>query len=145
MTDVDEIVQEFSDDLEAAVRVVLVKNDVEKNADLVKSIEFKEQNGVFVMLANDYYTYVSTGRKPRARKVPIMDLVQWIKDKRIRPRAGQTINQLAFAIQTSIYKSGIKGKTYLTEVEDVVADVSEVKVADGLEDALLEGIDKTFK
>ncbi len=141
LSDVDDIVDEFTDDLEAAVRAVMISKGLSKQDDVVKTIEFKEVNKVFVLIANDYYKYVDSGRKPRARKVPIKDLIQWIKDKRIRTT---NINSLAFAIQTSIYKHGIKGKKYADAVEDVVADVSEIKIADGLEEALAEEIDKTF-
>jgi hypothetical protein len=143
MTDVDDIVNEFTNDLEVAVRAVMISKGLSKQDEVVKTIEFKEQkDGVFVLIANDYYSYVSTGRKPRARKVPIVDLIKWIKEKRIRTG---NINSLAFAIQTSIYKHGIKGKKYADEVEDTVADVSEIKIADGLEDALVESIDKNLK
>ena len=141
MTEVDEIVEEFTNDLEVAVRATMISKGMKKTDEVVKTIEFKEVNNVFVLIANDYYTYVDTGRRPRARKVPITDLIKWIKDKKIRTT---NINSLAFAIQTSIYKHGIKGKRYADEVEDVVADVSEIKIADGLEDALAEAIDETF-
>ena len=149
LSDVEQIVEDFKQELTQAVQAVLIKNGVDKRSDLVKSIEWTTQNGVFVMLANDYYEYVSTGRRPRARKVPIMPLIQWIKDKRIKgrnKRTGRFItnNSLAFAIQTSIYKTGIKGKNYINEVEEVVADLSEIRMADGLEELLLTEIDKTF-
>ena len=149
LSDVEQIVEEFKQELTKAVQAVLIKNGVDKRSDLVNSIEWTTQNGTFVMLANDYYEYVSTGRRPRARKVPIMPLIQWIKDKRIKGRSRTTgrfitNNSLAFAIQTSIYKTGIKGKNYINEVEEVVADLSEIRMADGLEQLLLTEIDKTF-
>lgn len=90
---------------------------------LEKSVEFQYKNDAFVLMAYDYFYYVSTGRRPLARKVPVEDLIKWIKDKGIRPRAGQTINQLAFAIQSSIYKVGIKAKNYLNPVVEVTSDI----------------------
>ena len=149
LSDVDQIVESFKEELTLAVQQVLIKNGVEKNSNLVKSIEWTVQNGVFVMLANDYYEYVSTGRRPRARKVPIMALVQWIKDKRLKGRNKKTgrfitNNSLAFAIQNSIYKNGIKGKNFITEVDEVVGDIAEIRMAEGLEDLLILELDKTF-
>lgn len=141
----EEIIQKFNDDLVDAVKATMISKGVDKSSDLVKSIEFKQVNGVFQMLANDYYEYVSTGRRRGARKVPIIDLVNWIKDQGIRPRRGQSLNQLAFAIQTSIFRNGIKGKKYIDAVEDVVGDVAELKLGEGIEKALLEELDKTFR
>lgn len=142
MTDANDIVKEFIKDLEAAVRATMISKGMKAEDDVVKTIQFKEKKeGLFEMIANDYYLYQSTGRRAGARKVPISDLITWIKEKGI---GFGNINSLAFAIQTSIYKNGIKGKNYIDPVEEVVADTSEVKLADGLEEALLEAIDKTF-
>lgn len=141
--------EDFKKELTLAVQQVLIKKGVSKDSQLVDSIEWKVQNGTFVMLANDYYEYVSTGRRPRARKVPIIPLLDWIKRKRLKGRSRTsgrfiTNNSLAFAIQNSIYKHGIKGKKYIDEVEEVVADISEIRMADGLEDLLITEIDKAF-
>lgn len=62
----------------------------------------------------DYFKYFNGGRKPGAKKVPIKVILLWIKRKNIRPRnsKGQfksmTLNQLAYAIQQSIFKIGIR-------------------------------------
>lgn len=151
MLSTDEIIKEFTDELTKATRFVMVNAGVDKNSDLVKSVRWEQQaEGVFIMLANDYYEYVSTGRKPRARKVPIFALVQWIKNIKLKGRNKKTgrfisDNSLAFAIQASIFKHGIKGKNYITEVDNIVGDITELKLAEGLEDALAKEIDKTFK
>lgn len=142
LSNTNEIIESFKDQLEKAARQSLISRGVEKNSDLVKTLEFKEQGGAFSMIVNDYYQYVSTGRRPRARKVPIMDLVKWIKDEGIRPRPNQSINQLAFAIQTSIFKNGIKGKNFIENVIETVSDVAEVQMADALEQELLNELDK---
>lgn len=147
----DEIIKEFTDELVKAVQFVMVNNGVDKNSKLVQSIQWEQESeGVFIMLANDYYEYVSTGRRARARKVPIMALIQWIKDKRLKGRSKKTgrfisDNSLAFAIQTSIYKHGIKGKNYITEVQDLVGDLIELKLGEGLEEAIANSLEQTFK
>ena len=128
------------DTMTKAVRIVMVKRGIERNSDLIKSVEYKFVNGSFVMLANDYFEYASTGRRARARKVPIKDLLSWIKQYGIRPRAGQDINQLAFAIQSSIYKNGIKKKNYVDPVVDVSADIASEGVAEGLSEIIADNI-----
>lgn len=116
-------------------------------SDLEKSVEFIYKNDAFVLLAYDYFTYVSTGRRPRARKVPIEDLLKFIKEKSIVPRKGQTINQLAFAIQQSIYKVGIKAKNYLNPVvevtTDIVAEDLAIDLAEQIATELSEEISRT--
>ena len=132
------------DELTKAVKIVMVKRGIETNSNLIKSVDWEWKNNAFVMLANDYFTYASEGRRPRARKVPIDDLLPWIKKYRIRPRKGQTINELAFAIQTSIYKNGIKKKGYLDPVEVVSVDLISEGTAEGLSEIIAENIAKAI-
>lgn len=59
----------------------------------------------------DKYKWVQLGRRKgsgKGTRVPIQALVEWIKKKNIKPRDGKSINSLAWAIQMSIYKEGIK-------------------------------------
>ena len=144
MTDLDDILKEFKEDLEIAARAVMVKRGVDKNSDLVKTLEFKEKGDIFEMIVNDYYLYVDTGRRSGSAP-PINAILQWMRDKRINPRGRMTRNSLAFAIVTSIKKFGIAGKKYGDEVEEVVADVSEIKMADGLEEIIVSQIDEILK
>ncbi|MBA9076080.1 hypothetical protein [Rufibacter quisquiliarum] len=79
-----------------------------------------------VLWAEDYLEYLNWGRysvkeKPSIKKVPISALLKWIKQRRIRGRvrkgkgAGRFIsdNRLAFMIQNSIYKNGIRGRHFI--------------------------------
>ena len=79
MDDVEQILDEFEKELIKAIQVVMIAKGLDKNDDVVKTIEIKGINKGFAMIANDYYKYVDSGRKPRARKVPIMDLIQWMR------------------------------------------------------------------
>lgn len=115
-----ELLESFKDELKIATQAILVRKGVDRNSDVVKSIEYKynEDMGLFKLLAFDYYVWLSTGRKPNTRKVPVEALIKWIKEKSI-PYVG-SINSAAFRIQQAIYKNGIKGKHY----EDIVVNVS---------------------
>lgn len=133
-------------ELEIATRQVLIASGVDKNSDLVKSVEYEEgKEGTFTLLVNDYLQYVSSGRRPKARKIPIQSLIKFIKDNNIRPRAGQSINQLAFAIQTSIFKSGIKGKNNIDKLEQTAFDVYEENIMNALEVNVLDAMVNAFK
>jgi len=112
--------------------MTLTSSGVKQQSNLAKSIEYVTNKDGVQMLAASYYPYVSGGRRANIRRVPIKDLIVWIKQYGIRPRNGQTINQLAFAIQTSIYKRGIKAKNFEDKVETGVADYTAVALADEL-------------
>lgn len=108
------------------------RSGVKKQSDLSKSTKFEITDKGLVLEANYYFQYVSSGRRRGVRKVPIRALISYIKDYGLVPRAGQTINQLAFAIQTSIYKQGINPKNYYEKIIDATSDVTEQVVADEL-------------
>ena len=127
-------------EMTAAVKIVMARKGIEKRSNLMKSTEVVWKNNAFVMIANDYFEYASGGRRPSARKVPIADLLSWIKQYRIVPRGGQTINQLAYAIQTSIYKSGIKKKNYADPVEETLTDISAEATAEIMSEVIAERI-----
>lgn len=88
--------------------------------DLLNSISYElikgkqGQPSVIEIKYLDYFEYVNKGRKPKAKKVPIKALLQWITVKGLRGRnkKGRFIKKmsLAYAIQTNIYKYGIRPK-----------------------------------
>ena len=62
----------------------------------------------------DYFKYVNEGRRPEVRRVPIKELLEWIKIRGVRFRSergrfrkGSNL-QMAFAIQKNIFKYGVK-------------------------------------
>ena len=60
----------------------------------------------------DYFKYVNEGRRPERKRVPLTALREWIKIRGIKGRnkKGRFISNLsmAFAVQTNIYKYGIR-------------------------------------
>lgn len=116
------IMEEFEKELKIATKKILIKRGVEKKSHLIDSIKVKYNNGdnMFEIIANDYFGYVSKGRKRHARKVPVQNLIKWIRQYNIS--STKSVNQTAFAIQTAIYKHGIKGKKFINPVVDYSAD-----------------------
>jgi len=127
--------KEFLNELMLATQLVLQKYKL-GNSNLLQSIEYKYERDHFVLLANDYFTFVSTGRRPRARKIPVEDLIKWMKRKGITPKVGQTYNSVAYSISESVYKTGIKGKNYINPVIDVTTEM----ISDNISDVLSEEI-----
>lgn len=81
--------------------------------------------------------YINNGRKAGAKKVPIAALVKWLKRYRVVSRDKTTgkyqkasqgsINSAAYAIQTAIFKNGIKARPFIEKsmkyAEETVAQI----------------------
>lgn len=113
---------------------------VKGQSNLINSTQFIETEKGLALEANYYFTYVNDGRRRGVRKVPIPALIDYIKRYNIVPKGGQTITQLAFAIQTSIYRNGIQPKNYLDKIVDTTSDVTEEVVADELSENLADDV-----
>jgi len=69
-----------------------------------------------------YAQYIDSGSKPGAKKVPIKYLIAWVKRYRVGGRArpsgkfkkNLSVNEIAYSIQTSIWKYGTKARPFLT-------------------------------
>lgn len=88
------------------------------NTALQDSVEAVPDGDKLHIYLNHYGRYVISGRRKFVKKVPISALLGWIKKNNIQPRnrGGKAISQnsLAWAIQISIYKNGIRGRDFLT-------------------------------
>jgi hypothetical protein len=75
-----------------------------------------------------------------AKKIPVEALLKWMKKKNIIPTGRQTYNSLAYTIQNSIYKAGIKirpfGSLIITASMDLISD----KLAEDLLIQITDGI-----
>jgi len=77
----------------------------------------------------DYFKYVNLGRRAGLKKVPIQALLDWIKVRKLRFRTEKgrfkkgTQLQLAFAVQTNIYKYGIRPANIYDKALDSIEDL----------------------
>ena len=133
---------DFVKELQAVVQNIL-KNSFRKDTDLAESVSFEYGRDQILMYVNDYYEDISNGRRPNARKIPLYPIIQWIKKNDIVSPKYST-NQLAFVIQNSIYKNGIRGKNFMDLVEGSVLDVAEVRLADNLEQVIGDSLFSAF-
>jgi hypothetical protein len=131
-------------ELELATEMILREYKL-AGTDLYRSIEYKFKDNKFVMLANDYFEYVAFGRKPRARKVPVEDLIKWMKRKGINPKRGD-YNATAFAIQQAIYKNGIKARPYINPIiqtdVDIISEDLAYELSEEIALVIVEDIEK---
>lgn len=131
-------------ELELATEKILAQYKL-YDSELSRSIEYQYRNDSFVMLANDYFQYVASGRPPRARKIPVEDLIKWMKRKGIAPSKGD-YNATAFAIQQAIYKNGLKPRPFVNPIIETDLDIISEDFAYELSEdiALLIAEDLTF-
>ena len=114
-------------ELELATEKILAQYKL-YDSDLSRSIEYTYKDNIFVMLANDYFQYVARGRQPKARKVPVEELIKWMKKKGIAPKKGD-YNATAFAIQQTIYKNGLKPRPFVNPIIAVDLDIISEDIA----------------
>lgn len=116
------------------------------DSDLEKSIEANLRPDGFDIVANFYARFVISGRRPGARRVPVEALLKWIKNRGIsgRDARGRFISQisLAFAIQNSIYKNGIRGRDFLTPAFEAALPEAEAILADAFQREMLLVLDQ---
>jgi hypothetical protein len=110
---------------------------------LIRSFETKTNYRAVQFLANEYLENVDKGRRPFSRKIPINVLIDWIR--RYGISSSMSTNQLAFVIQTSIYKKGIAPKNIKVTLTSSMLDILEKRMTDELEDAIADEFVNSFR
>lgn len=82
-------------------------------SNLVKSFEYQLTDAGIVILANDYWRFVESGRARGVKRVPFDAIYFWAKRYGIKPRTGQTFNGMVFAIREGIFKNGIRPRPFV--------------------------------
>lgn len=112
----DNVIKDIEDIFELALKNAepnkKTGNNTLVNSDLAKESKVTRKNNLFQLRYNDYLDYIEQGRKPKTKKVPIKDLIQWAKEKGI-PSDNNTI----YAIQQSIYNVGIEPRNVKSNFE----------------------------
>lgn len=101
----------------------LLEVGISQNSDVVKSVEVKPEDGGIEVRINDYVKYIDSGRRPLAKRVPFKDLLNWVKRKNIR-FPGKTDREMAYMIQTSIYRKGIRPRKFLDSLQKDIQRVT---------------------
>lgn len=107
------------------------------NLDTQAKIE--KDDWTFNLFYNDYLQYIEEGRKPRARKVPIRPLIDWMKRNLISDDV-----RVAYAIRESIYKLGIPARPLLEPFGEMLDERFEQKIYDEIFNTIIIELDKYF-
>lgn len=93
----------------------------------------------FNLFYNHYLEYIESGRKPRARKVPIKAIIDWMKRKHISDD-----NRVAYAIRESIYQIGIPPRKLLEPFGEMLDERFEKKIYDDIYNKITEKLSNYF-
>lgn len=85
----------------------------------IEEISYEVKDGEINIKVPDKITYQEAGRKPRAKRVPIKALIAWGLKYKI-----QGINRYVYAIQTSIYKKGIRPKPIKFDINQTLLKIN---------------------
>ena len=99
---------------------------IDSKSDLIKSIKlnYSNSNGI-IIYANSYAENIQKGRKKFAKKIPISFLIEFVKKNN---KSNKDVNKIAYAIQNSIYKEGIRGKNIINALENPLNKVIEPEI-----------------
>jgi hypothetical protein len=115
---------------------------LDKNSNLFNSLSvIVTEKDIFVESSTDYFQFFDAGRLPFKRKIPITVILKWLKKRRIynRNKLGQfkgSLNSLAFAIQRSIFKIGIRPRNVIRNTFKLVDQLYKDKVETGIDNIL---------
>lgn len=122
------------------------------SVEVTKALDLISIDGRFIY----YGRYVDTGRRAGVKRVPLDALIEWIRIKRITLN-GKSERQVAFAIQTAIYKKGIptsgdirkkrfvsgtlekKESEIISQIRDIVSDFVNIEFEN-----LIEKVQREF-
>jgi len=108
------------------------------------------RDGIAIELPK-YAEFIDKGRKPFAKKVPIAELIKWVKRYRLAGRnkksgkfqkaSSQSVNSMAYAIQRAIWKKGIMARPFI----DASLEFAEQELAKLIDETLVPNIISTIE
>ena len=101
--------------------------------------KIENNDWVFDLFYNDYLQYIEEGRKPKARKVPIRPLIDWMKRNLISDDV-----RVAYAIRESIYQLGIPARPLLEPFGEMLDKRFEEKIYDEIFNTIITNLDLFF-
>jgi len=109
------MIQELINLILNLVKSSWIGTGIDKNSDLIKSVQLQYSNSDGIIIyANSYAENIQKGRKKFSKKIPINFLIEFVKKNN---RSAKNVNNIAYAIQNSIYKNGISGKNIINGIE----------------------------
>lgn len=142
-----QMMSDLAKEIEDQIKLVMKQKGVpSKQGGLYDSVTSSYNNNELSWFATFYYEYLSKGRKKFIKRVPHRALLKWIQRYNIRPRDPSiSQNQLAWIIQSAIYKNGIQGRNFIEAVNQTVQDTFEAKIDADLLATITVELDEYFR
>jgi len=99
---------------------ILNQKGITNTGDLADSFTAASTEEGMTISFNMYGEVVDGGRRAGSFP-PIKPIKEWIKQRGLTPKQGQTTEQLAFAVATNIKKNGIRPRPFIQPTLDDVA------------------------
>lgn len=80
---------------------------------LARSFNFQVTASGIEIIANSYWRNIEQGRKPGGKFPPFSSIFAWAKKYQLKPRQGQTFNQMVWSIMQGIVKNGIRPRPFV--------------------------------
>jgi hypothetical protein len=120
VNDLNQIYLIFAKEVKDAILFTLKNKlifNLEDDSALVKSINVIVKPNSLEIEYADYGDYLDQGRKPGKKGIPISALVKWINQKKKKGlfqnfSTNEAVQSLAFALQKSIKRKGIKARNW---------------------------------
>lgn len=132
-----------------AFQKVLNRKGITASGQLSKSFRIKQADEGGLIVEFDFYGQIVDNGRKRGSFPPVQPIIDWMRERGIKPAKGQTIRQTAFAIATSIKRRGIAPRPFLQMtlnefVEKELAPALEPAVAEDIEDNIQDIFDETI-
>jgi len=99
-----------------------------QDSDIIEEVTYKINGYTIELIIPEYYKYIESGRKPFAKRVPIIPLLKWMIKKGI---AKGKENKVVWAIREAIFKRGIRPRPFLQNaIDSTEAEVKELLAID---------------
>ncbi len=133
------VLDDLGEFLKVRMIATLMKQGHEATGALIASIDtiVRERIG-FVELVEEHIFYgdfVERGRKRGVRRVPIAAIEEWLKRRRFE-FAMDNPRGAAFAVQTNIFKFGIKPSRFISSTLITAAPIIEREVSRGINEQM---------
>ncbi len=138
---------QLAKELKTAFQVIMKQKKINENSDVYKSVEIRIANNVFQLWANDYLKFIDSGRpKHTSRKIPVEQLIKFLKRTSIRRSThASSLIDMAYFMQSSIQKHGIKAKNIFVLMEKTGIDIIEKTINEQFVSIIEQDIANSFK
>lgn len=106
----------------------LLDLDLRKPLSITQNIRYEVSGNEVKVYMPFYYRFIESGRRPGVKRVPVQALIDWIQRKSVPVPPGMTRQGFAYAIQTNIFKNGIKARPFVADAVDMATDEISIRI-----------------